>query len=1122
MAEVRTTAVYLLLDYAPPEPRARVTAAYLLLEYEPVPETPDLGVGTTVAGRTRAPSRSEVLPGLSRTTTRSEPPGPEAAPRSWPGGVGYVQWMTYVGPPWPGVAEGWDWTGVLVEGSGLPSYPDTTLAVNLSPTDTQMSVADASAWPDKGGCWVGPNGANETWEYVRYTGKSGNILTGLVRETTDQDQVTGIHTAGATVHWWWPLDTAGAELEWNDVFSQNLSAIGYNFSLSGLEAGPYLRPGHMVVVLKRELVGNVWSAWGLFLTGWIASIDEEDDADRLGRWRVQCRDLWWHLRSRQLQGLIVRSDDNRAQNGNARTSSVLSADYKEAHSGEFTAADPDLSGRSAVDGDMGTLWISERMVGFPDPPDRRLDLVAHGVRDWAISHVHLVPYTGQSNGYRYIEFTCLTDGNSGNGVVFNEWLIVGVDRFLNMEGTSYFPTTHQGDRIILAENPELFAQENPSHDAAAVVDVNDFPLYDLNNRKYDLDLSGVTSGTFTLEVVISGVGHATGPIAYNADAATIEAALEGLANTGPDTVHCTGGPLPGTPIRITFINDLGSRSDVDLNADFSGLSGGTPALTLVQTGGFPVYVGGGSLFFDEIDVTGQDRSKATLRLYNGPGAQGQAQMAWGNGRTFGTWQPNWVGPTIAPVTTPGHTQRIIFNPDTALGITPTQSDQFWVVEPDAHPGYEPDGTEWLLVELPRLGLELAQDITPSDPPNGGTLYVRNAGGPSTDGLYPSGTIQIGLEQITYTGKGPNGTLTGITRGANGTTPAAHAAGDPMLPVESGVAVDGWPVTRVEIERPPGGMALADFSLRRSRLTSVRTPDQTNYLADYHAWVDVASNTLALWSQVLSPAERLRHLLLEVYRMSSRPARVRVNELRAIIDPAVFDQTAYLSASPVSTIVGKVLEQADLPAGVLIATGTLPTIDDVELSTVTGDVVLQDLADMANVRVTTTRDGRLQVEPDSYWDSDQVEPTSDEFWSRAELVDVQFVRELDPQIGGVRVYWRPPGASGEVYEAVYQGGPGQEIALGSTEGPELLDSSAKAVAMAQKAYRLARRRHTAVMAPATPRPDLRPGRVVTLVWDLPGGRTVQRQYMVEAVTGRIAGYRYDIALRAVQVSGQEDD
>lgn len=87
-----------------------------------------------------------------------------------------------------------------------------------------------------------------------------------------------------------------------------------------------------------------------------------------------------------------------------------------------------------------------------------------------------------------------------------------------------------------------------------------------------------TGGTFTL----SFKGYTTAPIAYNASAAVIDAALEALSSVGTNGVTCAGGPLP-TAVTVTFTNQLGNTNVPSLTANFSGLTGGTTPTVTVGT-----------------------------------------------------------------------------------------------------------------------------------------------------------------------------------------------------------------------------------------------------------------------------------------------------------------------------------------------------------------------------------------------------------------------------------------------------------------------------------------------------------------------------------------------------------
>ena len=75
---------------------------------------------------------------------------------------------------------------------------------------------------------------------------------------------------------------------------------------------------------------------------------------------------------------------------------------------------------------------------------------------------------------------------------------------------------------------------------------------------------------------------------------------------------------------------------------------------------------------------------------------------------------------------------------------------------------------------------LASDMTDSQ----NTAVLDDAtpsGGMLTGGFSSAGTVMIGLEQMDYTGISTE-TLTGVTRGVNGTTAAEHSSGDSVVEI----------------------------------------------------------------------------------------------------------------------------------------------------------------------------------------------------------------------------------------------------------------------------------------------------------------------------------------------------
>lgn len=94
-----------------------------------------------------------------------------------------------------------------------------------------------------------------------------------------------------------------------------------------------------------------------------------------------------------------------------------------------------------------------------------------------------------------------------------------------------------------------------------------------------------TDGTFTLSFNL----QTTGAIAHDADAATVQAALEALSTVGEGNVEVvmTNGDDLGDSsavMQITWVGDLAGQN-VTLTANFGGLTGNTHVLATATAGG---------------------------------------------------------------------------------------------------------------------------------------------------------------------------------------------------------------------------------------------------------------------------------------------------------------------------------------------------------------------------------------------------------------------------------------------------------------------------------------------------------------------------------------------------------
>jgi hypothetical protein len=88
---------------------------------------------------------------------------------------------------------------------------------------------------------------------------------------------------------------------------------------------------------------------------------------------------------------------------------------------------------------------------------------------------------------------------------------------------------------------------------------------------------GVTGGTFTLTYG----AQTTAPIAWNASAATVQAALAALSSIGTGNVAVTGSA--GGPWSVTFMGTLGVSVISAITYSTASLTGGTPAIAVATT-----------------------------------------------------------------------------------------------------------------------------------------------------------------------------------------------------------------------------------------------------------------------------------------------------------------------------------------------------------------------------------------------------------------------------------------------------------------------------------------------------------------------------------------------------------
>jgi len=1012
----------------------------------------------------------------------------------------YYEWRAYAGPIWKAADDPsfWDWSGLHAGAAYAPlsAIPHTTLTATLSAGATTATVASTSGWPNAGSFFVGPNGSGQAWERISYTGKTATTLTGLVRETVDNEQ-TGSHTSGAQVRFWWPLETATGELMLWEQADQNLGTVTWRAELSGVNIPlAAVRNKTLILIQTRYWNGSAMSSWGNFLVGWAQNPRANDDSNRQRAWKLNVVSVAGLLERIRIPGIKVGADDL-VRLGSATASDAMSAAYKEQAAGDYSG-EPGLGADQAIDGDDNTLWMGERFVGEENPVANDAGPSAMG-SSRGITQFHITKYTGQSSGYRWIEVTALADAT------VNDWIVAGVDYFVNVEGQDI--SLAEGERAVFVENPILFQEEN-SYVEGTLLDLADYSLWNLNNNKQTVSLAGATGGTYTLTFDHTGGGwyaETTGAILYNASAAAVRNALTALAQLGDDDVFVTG--VAGGPYQIIFVNGLGSDAGIHtlaLNSSLSG--GGTPSVTRNQDGGSAFQTAdNGVKIFDHLATAG-----GYLRLTVFGVQNVESQVVWGTGYTELAQGNGWTGAAIdAPAA--GETARFLFSPS-----SPTASADYWDVGPVATPGYSAVAADasWLLVQLPRLELFLGETLNPGTHTTGSPLLLQDASGANTvDGLDASGSIQVGAEQIAYTSK----TSTGIILA--GAVAGSYGEGDKVYAVAGGLATDGLPVEAVVLRRRAGSTNVPeDFWVRGSGLTSVRTPadDPDDYTGDYTFSHETTGNSDAEVTIALSPSQRLRWLLVEVRAMTENPSRVRLNSLEARVDVSVYGATVLESGDvAAAAVVG--LEAAGLPAGAIVDAGGTPEIGGYTTEDGEAWPILADLADYTGCRLTVGRDSKINLAPSDFWTAALGKSPSQTYTSG----EIAAYERLDTYggVGQVKLTWvNEDGSPGGTVSHPTTAQTGAVVEM----GPYVFVNEATALLAAQNRYLWLMRPYTVLAQMAASQVERRPGEYHRATWALDDEMTAtSRVYVATEATHRIEGFAVESVLNYRQISRSDE-
>ena len=521
----------------------------------------------------------------------------------------------------------------------------------------------------------------------------------------------------------------------------------------------------------------------------------------------------------------------------------------------------------------------------------------------------------------------------------------------------------------------------------------------------------------------------------------------------------------------------------------------------------------GSAFFDGLDLTAD-----AIAFYDAFMNGWSQTVSWGDIDL----QPHWENPDSGG-DDEGGDQMPGTNPCTAP--LPGQVIRFWYTSgaSETSDHFYTDYLEYagylvgsgrapyIMLTLPGIGLQLDADITSSAPGAGDRLYIADlSGAASTIGLEASGTIQIGLEQITYT----NRTVDSVqvtARGANGTTAATHLAGDVVQVLYAGEAMTAPLLDRLEWERAQTP-APTQFVVRATNLGAPRTPDSDDdqWADDWGTLATVTGHSALTYSLSLGPA-RLKYILIEFQRMGTNPARPRLNELRLVLSENGYSSEVAMAASDADDVIDAVLAGASYNGPVTLSGGQV--VDGITTDNQTDAwSVIASMARYANALIDVERDGTIVVDENPYTAGALTPATT---WTDVTAAAVESLQQAQALVAQVRLPWRTPdnSDSGEARYPTTPNTAGQIVTLDETLFPD----STTAAAAAMRAYIMRRYPILWVIECAEDQPDYRPGGICRIQWRLDDTMLpADRLVIVTATDHEIAAGIWTTVLRCRQM------
>lgn len=405
-----------------------------------------------------------------------------------------------------------------------------------------------------------------------------------------------------------------------------------------------------------------------------------------------------------------------------------------------------------------------------------------------------------------------------------------------------------------------------------------------------------------------------------------------------------------------------------------------------------------STWFDNLDL----EHGACALWYNG----WTSCAAWGDGSvvTAGAGD-NWPNNSpafewaVPPSPLPG---QIIRYKSTVGG---------WVTDYVDLVGYSTVGAPdpWILFTLPSLSLSLRDTLSSSYPAEGDWVYIVDPTGACTLGLAPSGVIQIGEEQFTYSEK-TDAAIKIVAR----TDPQAHAQGDPIYQVDPTTLTKSkgvW-LTQLEWYRKPDSIHTLE-SFRWYWSNEVESPDNPNTPHWDAHWTELTPSIHSYhdrsWIYPLNPPILASHVMLNLDHMEGAttddPSRPRVNEVRLLLWEVPYVDPGMVVIEPgasTTTVIHSIFQQCGIPASAISIANELFGLDRMTTQDTNAWAVLADFADYAGLCIDVLPNSTINVRENPYRQVGTLTPQA--VWEPSQVVQFEAIHTGGQQVAQVSVTW----------------------------------------------------------------------------------------------------------------------